>query len=81
MSPPPNARHRDARGVRTELIERNTTIPTKKSQIFTTAADVQTSVTVHVLQGERPMAADNVSLGQFNLVGIPPLHHGAFPPR
>jgi molecular chaperone DnaK len=63
-------------GVRTELIERNTTIPTKKSQIFTTAADLQTSVTVHVLQGERPMAADNVSLGQFNLVGIPPAPRG-----
>ncbi|WAI00501.1 molecular chaperone DnaK [Methanogenium organophilum] len=63
-------------GVRTELIERNTTIPTKKSQIFTTAADLQTSVTVHVLQGERPMAADNVSLGQFNLVGIAPAPRG-----
>ncbi|KAF1077503.1 Chaperone protein DnaK [Methanogenium sp. MK-MG] len=63
-------------GVRTELIEKNTTIPTKKSQIFTTAADLQTSVTVHVLQGERPMAADNVSLGQFNLVGIPPAPRG-----
>ena len=63
-------------GVRTQLIERNTTIPTKKSQIFTTAADLQTSVTVHVLQGERPMAADNVSLGQFNLVGIPPAPRG-----
>jgi molecular chaperone DnaK len=63
-------------GVRTHLIERNTTIPTKKSQIFSTAADFQTSVTVHVLQGERPMAADNVSLGQFNLVGIPPAPRG-----
>ena len=63
-------------GVRTPLIERNTTIPTKKSQIFSTAADFQTSVTVHVLQGERPMAADNVSLGQFNLVGIPPAPRG-----
>ncbi len=63
-------------GVRTPLIEKNTTIPTKKSQIFTTAADVQTSVTVHVLQGERPMSADNVSLGQFNLVGIPPAPRG-----
>ncbi|MDO9034096.1 MAG: molecular chaperone DnaK [Methanoregula sp.] len=62
--------------VRTPLIERNTTIPTKKSQIFSTAADYQTSVTVHVLQGERPMAADNVSLGQFNLVGIPPSPRG-----
>ena len=63
-------------GVRTQLIERNTTIPTKKSQIFSTAADFQTSVTVHVLQGERPMAADNVSLGQFNLIGIPPAPRG-----
>ncbi len=63
-------------GVRTKLIERNTTIPTKKSEIFTTAADHQTSVTVHVLQGERPMAADNVSLGQFNLVGIAPAPRG-----
>jgi molecular chaperone DnaK len=62
--------------VRTALIDRNTTIPTKKSQIFSTAADFQTSVTVHVLQGERPMAADNVSLGQFNLVGIPPAPRG-----
>jgi len=62
--------------VRTQLIERNTTIPTKKSQIFSTAADFQTSVTVHVLQGERPMAADNVSLGQFNLIGIPPAPRG-----
>ncbi len=59
-------------GVRTPLIERNTTIPTKKSQTFSTAADYQTSVTIHVLQGERPMAVDNVSLGQFNLVGLPP---------
>ena len=63
-------------GVRTQLIERNTTIPTKKSQTFSTAADYQTSVTIHVLQGERPMAADNVSLGQFNLVGIPPAPRG-----
>jgi molecular chaperone DnaK len=63
-------------GVRTQLIERNTTIPTKKSQIFSTAADYQTSVTIHVLQGERPMASDNVSLGQFNLVGIPPAPRG-----
>ncbi len=62
--------------VRTPLIERNTTIPTKKSQIFSTAADLQTAVTIHVLQGERPMAADNVSLGQFNLVGIPPAPRG-----
>jgi molecular chaperone DnaK len=63
-------------GVRTSLIDRNTTIPTKKSQIFSTAADLQTSVTIHVLQGERPMAADNVSLGQFNLVGLPPAPRG-----
>ena len=63
-------------GVRTALIDRNTTIPTKKSQIFSTAADLQTSVTIHVLQGERPMAADNVSLGQFNLVGLPPAPRG-----
>src|SRR5512136_762271 len=63
-------------GVRTPLIERNTTIPTKKSQIFSTAADMQTAVTIHVLQGERPMASDNVSLGQFNLVGLPPAPRG-----
>lgn len=63
-------------GVSTKIIERNTTIPTKRSQIFSTAADFQTSVTVHVLQGERPMAADNVSLGMFNLVGIPPAPRG-----
>ena len=58
-------------GVMTKLIERNTTIPTKKSEIFSTAADNQTSVEIHVLQGERPMAADNVSLGRFTLTGIP----------
>ncbi|MDH7594033.1 MAG: molecular chaperone DnaK [Methanomicrobiales archaeon] len=63
-------------GVMTPLIERNTTIPTKKSQIFTTAADFQTAVTIHVLQGERPMAKDNITLGQFNLVGIPPAPRG-----
>ncbi len=63
-------------GVFTKLIERNTTIPVKKSQIFTTAADNQTSVEIHVLQGERPMAADNVSLGRFQLVGIPPAPRG-----
>lgn len=62
--------------VMTRLIERNTTIPTRKSQIFTTAADNQTTVTIHVLQGERPMAADNVSLGMFNLSGIPPAPRG-----
>lgn len=63
-------------GVMTRLIERNTTIPTRKSQIFSTAADFQTAVTIHVLQGERPMASDNVSLGMFNLVGIPPAPRG-----
>ena len=60
----------------TKLIERNTTIPVKKSQIFSTAADNQPAVTVHVLQGERPMATDNVSLGKFDLVGIPPAPRG-----
>jgi molecular chaperone DnaK len=60
----------------TKLIERNTTIPAKKSQTFSTAADFQTSVTVHVLQGERQMANDNVSLGKFNLEGIPPAPRG-----
>lgn len=63
-------------GVFTKLIERNTTIPTRKSQIFTTAADFQTSVEIHVLQGERPMAKDNISLGRFTLVGIPPAPRG-----
>ena len=58
-------------GVSTKLIERNTTIPTRKSEIFSTAADNQTEVTIRVLQGERPMANDNVELGRFNLVGIP----------
>ncbi|HEX7444784.1 MAG TPA: Hsp70 family protein, partial [Methanothrix sp.] len=62
--------------VTTKLIERNTTIPTRKSQVFTTAADNQTSVEVNVLQGERPLAKDNVSLGRFTLVGIPPAPRG-----
>ena len=63
-------------GVCTKLIERNTTIPTRKSEIFSTAADNQTEVTIRVLQGERPMANDNVELGRFNLVGIPPAPRG-----
>jgi len=63
-------------GVCTKLIERNTTIPTKKSQIFSTAADNQNAVTIHVLQGERPMANDNKSLGRFDLIGIPPAPRG-----
>ncbi len=63
-------------GVSTPLIERNTTIPTKKSQVFSTAADMQTQVEVNVLQGERPMAADNKSLGRFILDGIPPSPRG-----
>jgi molecular chaperone DnaK len=63
-------------GVMTRLIERNTTIPTKKTETFTTAADSQTSVEVHVLQGERPMARDNRTLGKFHLVGIPPAPRG-----
>ena len=63
-------------GLREPLIERNTTIPTSKSKIFTTAADNQTAVTVHIVQGERPMAADNVSLGSFNLSGIPSAPRG-----
>ena len=63
-------------GVFTKLIERNTTIPTRKSQIFSTASDSQPAVTIHVLQGEREMAADNKTLGQFELVGIPPAPRG-----
>ena len=63
-------------GVFTKLIERNTTIPTRKSEVFSTAADSQTSVEIHVLQGERPMARDNRTLGRFHLVGIPPAPRG-----
>jgi molecular chaperone DnaK len=63
-------------GVTTVLIPRNTTIPTKKSEVFTTAADSQTSVEVHVLQGERQMARDNRTLGKFHLIGIPPAPRG-----
>lgn len=62
--------------VMTPLVERNTTIPVRKSKVFSTADDMQTSVTIHVLQGERPMATDNTSLGNFNLVGIPPAPRG-----
>jgi molecular chaperone DnaK len=63
-------------GVMTPIIERNTTIPTSKSQVFSTAADNQTSVEIHIVQGERPMAADNKSLGRFVLDGIPPAPRG-----
>lgn len=63
-------------GVREPLIERNTTIPTSKGKVFTTAADNQTAVTIHVVQGERPMANDNVSLGSFNLTDLPPAPRG-----
>ena len=63
-------------GVMTRLIERNTTIPTSRKQVFSTAADNQTAVDIHVLQGERPMAADNVTLGRFQLTGIPPAPRG-----
>jgi molecular chaperone DnaK len=62
--------------VMTTLIERNTTIPVKKTEVFSTAEDSQTSVDIHVLQGERPMAADNMSLGRFRLDGIPPAPRG-----
>jgi molecular chaperone DnaK len=63
-------------GVMTTLIERNTTIPTRKSEVFSTASDSQTQVEIHVLQGERPMAGDNRTLGKFHLVGIPPAPRG-----
>ncbi len=63
-------------GVFHKQIERNTTIPTRKSEVFSTAADGQTSVEIHILQGERPMAVDNVSLGRFHLMGIPPAPRG-----
>jgi molecular chaperone DnaK len=63
-------------GVSTPMIQKNTTIPTRKSEIFSTASDNQTSVEVHVLQGERPMAGDNKTLGKFHLVGIPPAPRG-----
>jgi molecular chaperone DnaK len=63
-------------GIFTRIMDKNTTIPTKRSQVFTTASDFQTAVTIHVLQGERQMAADNVSLGMFNLEGIPPAPRG-----
>ncbi len=63
-------------GVMTKLIDANTTIPARKSETFSTAADNQTEVTIHVLQGERPMAAQNKSIGQFNLTGIAPARRG-----
>jgi molecular chaperone DnaK len=63
-------------GVATPLIARNTPVPVKRSEIFTTAADMQTAVTIHVFQGERPMATDNTSLGEFNLSGLPPAPRG-----
>jgi molecular chaperone DnaK len=63
-------------GVMTKLIDANTTIPCRKSEVFSTAADNQTEVTIHVLQGERPMAADNKSIGRFNLTGIIPAKRG-----
>jgi len=63
-------------GVATALISRNTPVPVKQTEVFTTAADMQTSVTIHVFQGERPMSADNTSLGEFNLDGLPPAPRG-----
>ncbi len=63
-------------GIMTHVVEKNTTIPTKAKQVFSTAADFQTAVTIHVLQGERSMSADNISLGNFNLTGIPPAPRG-----
>src|SRR3989454_6718407 len=63
-------------GVMTRLIERNTTIPTRKTEIFSTAADSQTTVEIHVLQGERPLAVDNKTIGRFQLTGIPPSPRG-----
>ncbi|MEK7107350.1 MAG: Hsp70 family protein, partial [Patescibacteria group bacterium] len=63
-------------GVATKIIERNTTIPTSRSQVFSTASDNQPSVEIHIVQGERPMAGDNKSLGRFNLDGIPPAPRG-----
>jgi molecular chaperone DnaK len=63
-------------GVMTRVMDRNTTIPARRSQVFSTASDFQTAVTIHILQGERTMATDNVSLGQFNLTGIPPAPRG-----
>jgi molecular chaperone DnaK len=73
---PPSLGVETLRGVFTKVMERNTTIPTKPSQIFSTAADGQIAVTIHVLQGKRSMASDNLPLGRFNLVGIPPAPRG-----